>query len=90
MAKLVWTKSAKESLSEITSVTIRQRIRDVARLVKEYPQLHPLVRTRSWGQVGHFRVAPFVVIYQFSEDGRQCAILDVLHDAYFASREKHP
>lgn len=81
MARLVWTKSAKHSLLEINSITIRQRIRDVARLT--------LVRTRSWGLV-HFRVAPFVVVYQFSEDGRQCAALDVLHEDYFASREKQP
>lgn len=72
MARLVWTKSAKQALLEINSIAIRQRIRDVARVTKDYPQLHPLVRTRSWGLIGHFRVAPFVVIYQFSEDGRQC------------------
>ena len=35
MARLVWTLTARQALLEINSITIRRRIRDVARMVKD-------------------------------------------------------
>lgn len=89
MARLVWTPFARAALVEIESPAVRRQIREKARLVRDFPGLHPPTCTRSWGWAKHFLMPPYAVVYRHTDDGRECQVLDIFHEDRFAWRELH-
>ncbi len=71
--KLVWAPQALDSLREIQKREKRQLLRNGARLLAAYPEMHRLRRTRTWGLVGLLRVSPFVAVYRVAGQELQIA-----------------